>query len=87
MVLDFDLDMFTLEPLDHELIFLTRRETGPDRFPRPTRSDAAVFRLGDADQTFFRHRVDGMVINLKAPFELPCYWLASREASRFGASA
>ena len=56
--------MFPFEPLDHELVFLTRREPGPDWFPGPTGSDAAVFRLRDADQAFLRSCVDPVVVDL-----------------------
>ena len=69
--LHFDLDVLAFEPLDHELILLARREAGPHRLPGPARPDAAVFRLGDPDQTFLRHRVDRMVVDLIAPLKLP----------------
>ena len=63
--------MFAFEPLDHELVLLARRKAGPHRLPGPAGPDAAVFRLGDADEAFLRDRVDRMVIDLVAPLELP----------------
>ena len=69
--LHFDLYMITLQPFDHELILLAWRKPGPNRLPRSTSADAPVFRLGNADQTFLRRRIDRMVINRKAPFETP----------------
>ena len=69
--LDFDLDVFAFEPLDHELILLARREARPHRLPGPTGPDPAVFGLGDPDETFLWHRINGMVIDLVAPFEFP----------------
>ena len=72
--------MFAFEPLDHELVLLTGRKAGPDRFPRTSRPDAAVFRLGDADQAFLRHRVDRVVVDLIAPLELPGNRVFARQA-------
>ena len=71
--------MLAFEPLDHELVFLTRREAGPDRFPRTAGPDAAVFRLGDADQAFLRDRVDRVVVDLVAPLKLPGNRVLARE--------
>src|SRR6478752_2162318 len=67
---DFNLNMLAFEPLDHEFVFLSGREAGPHRFPRSPASDAAVFRLSDADETFLRHGIDCMVVDLKSPFKL-----------------
>jgi hypothetical protein len=49
--------MFTFEPLDHGLVFLPRREAGPDWFPWPTGADAAGFHLGEENWfiIIFRH--------------------------------
>src|SRR5678815_1829598 len=77
--LHLDLNVLTFEPLDHELVLLTRREAGPDRFPGPTCADTAVFRLGDADQALFRRRIDRMVIDRVAPLELPGNRMLARE--------
>src|SRR5512147_2654048 len=78
-VLHFDLAMLTLQPLNHELIFLTWREAGPDRFPRTTSADAAVFRLGNADETFLRYGIDRMVVDFEPPFKLERVSTFSRE--------
>src|SRR6476620_12585572 len=77
--LHLDLDVFAFEPLDHELVLLTRSEAGPDRFPWAASADAAVFRLGDADQAFFRRRIDRMVVDRIAPLELPGNRVLARE--------
>ncbi len=69
--LHLNLNMVAFEPFDHELIFLTWRKPGPDWFPRPTATDAAVFRLGDTDETFLRHRIDRMVVHLVPKFKFP----------------
>src|SRR5688500_17372864 len=74
-----DLDVFAFEPLDHELVLLPRRKAGPDRFPGAARADAAVFRLGDADQAFLRHGIDRMVVDLIAPLKLPRHCMLARE--------
>src|SRR5262245_32487290 len=79
LALHLDLDVFAFESLDHELVLLTRGEAGSDRFPWPARPDAAVFRLADADQAFFRGRVDRMVIDGIAPLELPGNRMLARE--------
>src|SRR5687767_15844749 len=85
--LHLDLDVLTFEPLDHELVLLTRGKAGAHRFPWAARADAAVFRLGDADQAFFRRRIDRMVVDRIAPLELPGNRMFARGVSRFGASA
>src|SRR6185437_12807488 len=69
-LLDFDLNMFAFEPLDHKLVLLAGREAGPHRFPRSSTPDAAVFRLGDTDETFLRHGIDRMVVDFEPPFKL-----------------
>jgi hypothetical protein len=70
-LLHFDLNVVPFEPFDHELIFLTWRKPGPDWFPRTTTTNAAVFRLGDTDETFFRHGIDRMVVHLVPKFKFP----------------
>src|SRR5687767_1150850 len=74
-----DLDVFAFEPLDHELVLLPRRKAGPHRFPGAACADAAVFRLGDADQAFLRRRIDRMVVDRVAPLELPGNRVLARE--------
>src|SRR5206468_8937380 len=78
------------EPLDHELILLTRRKPGPHRLPGPAGPDPAVFGLGDADQAFLRHRVDRMVVHLIAPLKLPgdgvLAWEGDRKSTRLNSS-
>ena len=69
--LHLNFNVVTLQPFDHKLILLAWREPGPDRFPRPATADAAVFRLGNPDQTFLRCCVHRMMINFKAPLKLP----------------
>src|ERR1700675_3186688 len=69
--LHLDLDVFAFEPLDHELVLLAWRKPGPHRLPGPAGPDAAVFRLGDADEAFLRDVVDCMVVALVAPLEFP----------------
>src|SRR6478672_13567575 len=78
--LDFDLDVFAFEPLDHELVLLARRESGPHRLPGAAGANTAVFRLRDPDQAFLRHRVDRMVVHLIAPLKLPRDRMFARQA-------
>src|SRR5437899_6340611 len=59
------LDALALEPSNHPLVFLRRREPGPYRLPRPARPDAAVLRFLDTDQRGLRRRVDRMVVHLE----------------------
>ena len=75
------------EPFNHELIFLTWRKPGPDRFPWTTATNATVFRLRDTDQTFFRHRIDRMVINFETPFKFSTSWHSFLVKSLFDAWA
>src|SRR5438309_4978990 len=46
---DLDLDALPLEPLEHPLVLLRRREPGPHRLPRPACANPTVLRLLDAD--------------------------------------
>ena len=68
--LHLDLNMLPSEPLDHELVLLAGGKSGPDRLPRPPRADAAVFRLRDAEETFFRDGIDPVGIDLESPLDL-----------------
>src|SRR5581483_509458 len=78
--LHLDLDVLALEPLDHELVLLARGEARAHRFPWPPCADAAVFRLGDADEALLRRRVDRMVVDRVAPLELPGDSVLARQA-------
>src|SRR5213592_4274105 len=79
LCLDLDLDALALEPFEHPLILLRRREPGPYRLPWPARPDAAVFRLLDADQCGLRHGVDRVVVRLVAELEAVIQHALARE--------
>src|SRR5438876_3237916 len=63
--LHLHLDALTLEPFEHPLILLRRREPGPYRLPWPARPDAAVLCLLYPDQRGLRRRIDRMVVHLE----------------------
>src|SRR5207245_5721190 len=78
--LDLDLDALTLEPLEHPLVLLRRREPGPYRLPRATRANPAVLRLLDADDRGLRRRVHRMVIHLEPELQRVDVLLLRRQA-------
>src|SRR5947208_2983645 len=67
--LDLDLDALPLEPLEHPLVLLRRREARPHRLPRPTRANPTILRLVDADQRGLRRRVHRVVVRLEPPLD------------------
>ena len=77
--LHLNLNVVPLEPFDHKLILLAWSEPGANRFPRPTPTDAAIFRLRDADETFFRCGVNRVVVHLVTKFKLPCHRMFTRQ--------
>src|SRR5262249_10013189 len=48
----------------HRIVLRVGRQAVGARLPRAAPTEAAILRLGDADQTFFGHGIDGVIVCL-----------------------